>query len=244
MLMLQAEKGCTSELERERGEGRFRANRQGTVSAKRRRRPGSIENGGVKPTAVDKAGEAGRRPEGRRNGAPSASAGEESTLALQGALLEHGPGPAMILVILALIGASGTVRIRRSSLEAFDKPMRCPAVQAVFAKYRRRFAGCLEPGGAGGPSLRLRYWDPACQARAFEALCAMDRCEIHELFTALVASTLAGAPGRKASVDDTPLAAALPASWARTPREAGWAQSNVVPIHDQSTNHSALIFTH
>lgn len=130
-------------------------------------------------------------------------------MALQEALLEHGPGPAMILVILALIGASGTVRIRRSSLEGFDKPMRCPEVQAVFAKYRRRFAGCLEPGGTGGPSLRLRYWDPACQAKAFQALCAMERSEIHELFTAVVASTLAGAPDCRHGTEDRPLAAAL-----------------------------------
>lgn len=130
-------------------------------------------------------------------------------MALQGALLEHGPEPAMILVILALLGASGTVRIRRSSLEAFDRPMRCPAVQAVFAKYRRRFAGCLEPGRTAGPGLRLRYWDPDCQARAFEALCAMERQEIQELFTALVASTLAGAPGREPATGETPLTAAL-----------------------------------
>ena len=145
----------------------------------------------------------------RRGGRPPIPKGDQQTLALQEALLDHGPGPAMILVILALIGASGTVRIRRSSLECFDKPMRCPEVQAVFAKYRRRFAGCLEPGGTGGPTLRLRYWDPVCQAKAFEALCAMDRCEIHELFTAVVASTLAGAPDCRHSVENPPLAAAL-----------------------------------
>ena len=164
---------------------------------------------GSKSTAARDVGTVGHGSRVRRRGQSPASGREHSTLALQGALLEHGPGPAMILVILALIGASGTVRIRRSSLEGFDKPMRCPEVQAVFAKYRRRFAGCLEPGGAGGPSLRLRYWEPACQAKAFEALCAMERCEIHELFTAVVASTLAGAPGCKGSADGTPLAAAL-----------------------------------
>lgn len=163
----------------------------------------------MEPRADRKAGGTGRQPAARGDGASGAGAGEQSTLALQGALLEHGPGPAMILVILALIGASGTVRIRRSSLEAFDRPMRCPAVQAVFAKYRRRLAGCLEPGGAGAPGLRLRYWDPACQARAFEVLCAMERHEVHELFTALVASSLAGAPGSSRRADEGPLAAAL-----------------------------------
>ena len=193
----------------ESGEGRFQRTRQGIVSTKHRRLLKSKRTSGAKPAASSKAEKAGHRSAARRSGEAPASAKDQSTLALQGALLEHGPGPAMILVILALIGASGTVRIRRSSLEGFDKPMRCPAVQAVFAKYRRRFAGCLEPGGAGGPVLRLRYWDPACQAKAFEALCAMDRSEIHELFTALVASTLAGAPGRDPAADDTPLAAAL-----------------------------------
>lgn len=155
------------------------------------------------------ARQAGQGSPIRRSGQPPTSGDNQHTLALQEALLEHGPGPAMILVILALIGASGTVRIRRSSLEGFDKPMRCPEVQAVFAKYRRRFAGCLEPGGAGGPALRLRYWDADCQARAFETLCAMERYEVQELFTALVASTLASAPGCRRGAEDAPLAVAL-----------------------------------
>jgi hypothetical protein len=115
----------------------------------------------------------------------------------------------MILVILALIGASGTVRIRRSSLETFDRPMRCPAVQAVFAKYRRRFAGCLDGPESGKGPPRLRYWEDGCQARAFEVLCDMDRREVHELFTAMVASNLACAAGRDPAPGDTPLAVAL-----------------------------------
>ena len=209
MLMLQFDEGSRAWLEGESGEGRFQGTRQGIVSTKHRRLPDSKRTSRAKPAALSKAEKAGHRSAARRSGEAPASAKDESTLALQGALLEHGPGPAMILVILALIGASGTVRIRRSSLEGFDRPMRCPAVQAVFAKYRRRFAGCLETGGAGGPALRLRYWDPACQAKAFEALCAMDRGEIHELFTALVASTLAGAPDCRRSGDDAPLTAAL-----------------------------------
>ncbi len=179
------------------------------MSATNRKAPDPKQKKRVKRAAASAAVREGPGSPTRRSGRPPIPKGDQQTLALQEALLDHGPGPAMILVILALIGASGTVRIRRSSLEGFDKPMRCPEVQAVFAKYRRRFAGCLEPGGAGGPALRLRYWDPACQAKAFEALCAMERCEIHELFTALVASTLAGAPGRGRSTDDAPLAAAL-----------------------------------
>jgi hypothetical protein len=86
-------------------------------------------------TAVARSGQADAAP---------VPAETQNTLALQGALLEHGPEPAMILVILALMGASGTVRIRRSCLDGFDRPQRCPAVQAVVAKYRPRFAGCLD----------------------------------------------------------------------------------------------------
>jgi hypothetical protein len=115
----------------------------------------------------------------------------------------------MILVILSLMGASGTVRIRRSRLDGLDRPQRCPAVQAVFAKYRRRFAGCLDGPDSGKGSPRLRYWEDGCQARAFEVLCEMDRREVHELFTAMVACNLAGAAGRDPASGDTPLAAAL-----------------------------------
>ncbi len=115
----------------------------------------------------------------------------------------------MILVILALMGASGTVRIRRSRLDGFGRPPRCPAVQAVFAKYRRRFAGCLDGPDSGRGPPRLRYWEDGCQARAFEVLCEMDRREVHELFTAMVASNLAGATGRGPAPGEPPLAIAL-----------------------------------
>jgi hypothetical protein len=115
----------------------------------------------------------------------------------------------MILVILALMGASGTVRIRRSRLDGFGRTPRSPAVQAIFAKYRPRFGDCLEgPKSHKGPP-RLRYWEDGCQARAFEVLCNMDRREVHELFTAMVACNLAGPTGRGSAPGETPLALAL-----------------------------------
>jgi hypothetical protein len=155
-------------------------------------------NGQSGPAAIRRGKRADLPPDGKRK-APT----------LQGALLEHGPEPAMILVILALMGASGTVRIRRSRLDGFGRPASCPAVQAVFAKYRRRFAGCLDGPASGRGPPRLRYWEEGCQARAFKVLCDMDRREVHELFTAMVASNLADAAGREPAPGDTPLAVAL-----------------------------------
>ncbi len=154
-------------------------------------------------------GQGARATRLRRKRADLVPGGNRNARALQGALLEHGPEPAMILVILALMGASGTVRIRRSRLDGFDRPLRSPAVQAVFAKYRRRFAGCLDGPESGKGPLRLRYWEDGCQARAFEVLCDMDRREVHELFTAMVASNLACGAGRGPALGDTPLAVAL-----------------------------------
>lgn len=154
-------------------------------------------------------GQGARATGPRRKRADLVSGGNRNARSLQGALLEHGPEPAMILVILSLMGASGTVRIRRSRLDGFGRPLRCPAVQAVFAKYRRRFAGCLDGPDSGKGPLRLRYWEDGCQARAFEVLCDMDRREVHELFTAMVASNLAGAAGCDPALGDTPLAVAL-----------------------------------
>ena len=130
-------------------------------------------------------------------------------MALQTALLEHGAEPAMILVVLALMGASGTVRIRRGSCKAFDERAVSPKVLAVFDKYRPLFASCLDRSVDPRCGLRIRYWEERCQERALEVLCAMPPRDMHELFTAFVASSLNSAAGSNPGLGDAPLAAAL-----------------------------------
>ena len=150
------------------------------------------------------------RPEGRRpERAELAVAKRQKTMALQRALLEHGAEPAMILIVLALMGASSTVRIRRGSCDAFDDCTLAPEVVAIFDKYRPRFEGCLDRSLDPQCGLRLRYWEARCQVRALKVLCAMPSREMHELFTAFVASSLKSSAGRNPGLGDAPLAAAL-----------------------------------
>ncbi len=138
-----------------------------------------------------------------------AVAKRRKTLALQTALLEHGAEPAMILAILGLMGASSTVRIRRGPCDAFDEAAVAPEVLAVFDKYRPRFAGCLDKSADLRRGLRIRYWEPQCQERALEVLCAMPPREMHELFAAFIASSLNSSAGGEPGLEDAPLAAAL-----------------------------------
>jgi hypothetical protein len=141
--------------------------------------------------------------------APHDAPKAERTAALQSALLAHGAEPAMIMVILALMGASGTVGIRRCRLDVFGRVLLAPSVQAVFDKYRPLFQGCLDEEAPPETGLRLRYWQADCQTKAFHALCSLKPCEMHELFAAFVASSLTCTAGHRAAADDTPLAAAL-----------------------------------
>lgn len=133
----------------------------------------------------------------------------EKTKALQTALLEHGAEPAMILVILALMGATSTVRIRRSQPEGFGRGAIAAEVLAVFDKYRARFDGWLDDDEPAERGLRLRYWEEGCQVKAFNVLCGFKPCEMHELFAAFVASSLKTCSGYNAALGDAPLAAAL-----------------------------------
>ena len=128
---------------------------------------------------------------------------------LQTALLAHGAEPAMILVILALMGTTGTVRLRRSRPDTMGDGTLAPAVRAVFAKYRPRFDGCLDDDAPPAAGLRLRYWEPSCQTKAFEALCGFKPCEMHELFAAFIASCLTNDSGYSDAKADTALAVAL-----------------------------------
>ena len=129
------------------------------------------------------------------------------TEALRAALLQHGAEPAMILVILALMGAAGTVHIHREGVEPRDHPPDCEVGREIFDKYRPLFEDCLDTEGPAGSGLRLRYWDDACTVKAFGILCAMDRQAVHELFTAVVASRI-GCYFSYGAADD-PLATAL-----------------------------------
>ena len=151
------------------------------------------------------------RAASRRRTAPAALAvGKRSKAsALQTALLAHGAEPAMILVILAMMGATGTVRLRRSRPDALGEGTLAPAVRAVFEKYRPAFQGCLDEEAPPQAGLRLRYWEPACQARAFQVLCDFRPCDMHELFAAFIASCLTNGSSYDASKGDTALAAAL-----------------------------------
>lgn len=152
-------------------------------------------------------------PSRRRGRGPAqarlAVAKRRQTLALQTALLEHGAEPAMILVILALMGASSTVRLRRGPCDAFDEAAVAPEVLAVFDKYRARFAGCLDTTVDPRRGLRIKYWEPRCQERALEVLSTMPPREMHELFAAFVASSLNSSAGSEGGLEDAPLAAAL-----------------------------------
>ncbi len=129
------------------------------------------------------------------------------TEALRAALLQHGAEPAMILVIMALMGAAGTVHIHREGVEPRDHPPDCETGREIFDKYRPLFEDCLDTEGPSGSGLRLRYWDDACTVKAFGILCAMDRQAVHELFTAVVASRI-GCYFSYGAADD-PLALAL-----------------------------------
>lgn len=115
----------------------------------------------------------------------------------------------MVLVILALMGATSTVRMQRCAKDVFDDCDLSPEVRAVFDSYGPRLADCLDE--SGGERLRLRYWEEGCQARALAHLCELRPREMHELFTAFVASTLRSSSGVGATLGDTPLAAALAA---------------------------------
>jgi hypothetical protein len=93
------------------------------------------------------------------------------------------------------MGASSTVRIRRGPCDAFDEAAVAPEVLAAFDKYRPRFAGCLDTSADLRRGLRIRYWEPQCQERALEVLCAMPPREMHELFAAFIASSLNSSAG-------------------------------------------------
>lgn len=169
----------------------------------------SLRKGAAKGIPCGKAPPAkpSRRPRTKPVALAAGKCGK--TTALQSALLAHGAEPAMILVILALMGASGTVRIRRSRPEVFGKDGLAPAVRAVFETYRPRFDGCLDEAASAEAGLRLRYWEADCQTKAFQVLCGFKPCEMHELFAAFVASNLTNCSSFNAAKGDAPLAVAL-----------------------------------
>ncbi|MEM7170876.1 MAG: hypothetical protein AAF530_11950 [Pseudomonadota bacterium] len=130
-------------------------------------------------------------------------------MGLQSALLEHGAEPAMVLVILGLMGATSAVRIRRCRRMDFSGGAVAPEVLAVFEKYRPRFAGCLDEQIPNERGLRVRYWEEECQVTAYNVLCRMPPYDLQELFTAFVASSLRSGSGFSPALNDAPLAEAL-----------------------------------
>ena len=115
----------------------------------------------------------------------------EKTKALRKAVVDHGPSPAMILVIMALTEVASPyaeVKIKNDHPTGPDS-IDDPATAMALNPHRKLF-------GSYG------RWNGPAAKKAYTVLREMPKAELQELFTAIVARTLGTYPGYRAGLGD------------------------------------------